>query len=234
MGVKERREREKSDTRTKILDAARELFVTEGYEGVSMRRVADKIEYSPTAIYVHFADKQQLFRELCHQDYARLADVFQSSVISTEPIERLRQIGGIYIDFGTRFPNHYKFMFMTTHPMQELDRVDREMHGNPEKDAYAFLKWAVQQAIDAGCFREGLCDAELISQTLWSAVHGVISLEIAKGCDAWVEWRPLRDRAAIMLDVTLRGMLREDFLQEGSSPAASRSTNARTKKREKK
>ena len=59
MGVKERREREKSETRDKILDAARELFVTEGYEGVSMRRVADKIEYSPTAIYVHFADKKR-------------------------------------------------------------------------------------------------------------------------------------------------------------------------------
>ena len=57
MGVKERREREKSETRDKILDAARELFVTEGYEGVSMRKVAQKIEYSPTAIYVHFPDK---------------------------------------------------------------------------------------------------------------------------------------------------------------------------------
>ncbi len=63
MGVKERREREKSETRDKILDAARELFVTEGYEGVSMRKVAEKIEYSPTAIYVHFADKNELFHE---------------------------------------------------------------------------------------------------------------------------------------------------------------------------
>jgi AcrR family transcriptional regulator len=208
MGVKERRERERSETRDKILDAARELFVTEGYEGVSMRRVADKIEYSPTAIYVHFADKEELFRELCHQDYARLAEVFQSSVMSTDPIERLTQIGAIYIDFGKRYPNHYKFMFMTPHPAQELDDEDREMHGNPEKDAYAFLKWAVQQAIDAGCFREELRDAELISQTLWAAVHGVISLEIAKGCDAWVDWRPIAERAQLMLDITLRGLVR--------------------------
>ena len=210
MGVKERREREKSETRDKILDAARELFVTEGYEGVSMRRVAEKIEYSPTAIYVHFADKNELFRELCHQDYARLAEVFQSSVMSTDPIERIKQIGAIYIDFGTRFPNHYKFMFMTTHPAQEMDDVDREMHGNPEMDAYAFLKWAVQQAIDAGCFREEVRDAEMISQTLWASVHGVISLEIAKGCDAWVEWRPLQDRAQMMIDITFRGLVKED------------------------
>src|SRR6201984_2369836 len=111
MGVKERRERERVETRDKILDAARELVVTEGNEGVSMRRVAEKIEYSPTAIYLHFADKEELFRELCHQDFARLAEVFQGSVMSTDPIERLKQTGAIYIEFGTRYPNHYKFMF---------------------------------------------------------------------------------------------------------------------------
>ncbi len=210
MGVKERREREKSETRDKILDAARELFVTEGYEGVSMRKVAERIEYSPTAIYVHFADKEELFRELCHQDYARLAQVFQSSAISSDPTERLRQIGAIYIDFGIRFPNHYKFMFMTPHPVHDFDDEDRDMRGNPEKDAYAFLKWAVQQAIDAGRFRQGFNDAELISQTLWASVHGVISLQIAKGGDPWVEWRPVQQRAEMMLDLTLRALVRPE------------------------
>jgi AcrR family transcriptional regulator len=209
MGTRERREREKSETRDKIVDAARELFVSEGYEGVSMRRVAEKIEYSPTAIYLHFADKEELFRELCHRDYARLAEVFQSSVMSSDPIERLKQIGAIYIDFGTHHPNHYKFMFMTPHPRHEFDDQDREMHGNPEKDAYAFLKWAVQQAIDAGRFRADVRDAEAVSQTLWAAVHGVISLEIAKGCDAWVQWRPMRDRAEMVLDVMLRGLVHD-------------------------
>ena len=209
MGVKERREREKSETRDKILDAARELFVTEGYEGVSMRRVAEKIEYSPTAIYVYFADKQELFHELCQQDYARLADVFQSSAMSSDPIERVKQIGRTYTEFGVRYPNHYRFMFMTPHPPHEPDEEDREVMGNPEVDAYAFLKWAVQRAIDAGRFREELQDAELISQTLWAAVHGVIALNIAKCSDPWVDWRPLQQRAEMMLDVTLRGLVRE-------------------------
>jgi AcrR family transcriptional regulator len=208
MGVKERRAREKSETRDKILDAARELFVTEGFEGVSMRRVAEKIEYSPTAIYVHFADKQELFHELCQQDYARLSEVFQSSEMSSDPVERLRQIGRTYIQFGVHYPNHYKFMFMTQHPIHEPDEEDREIMGNPEVDAYAFLKWAVQQAIDAGRFREELQDAELISQTLWASVHGVISLNIAKCSDPWVNWRPLQDRAEMMLDITLRGLVR--------------------------
>jgi AcrR family transcriptional regulator len=209
MGVKERREREKSETRDKILDAARELFLAEGYDGVSMRRVAEKIEYSPTAIYVHFADKQELFHELCQQDYARLAEVFQTSAMSSDPIERLKQIGGTYTEFGVRYPNHYEFMFMTTHPPHEPNEEDREIMGNPEVDAYAFLKWAVQQAIDAGCFRAELQDAELVSQTLWAGVHGVIALHIAKDCDTWVDWRPLQQRAEQMLDVILRGLVRQ-------------------------
>ena len=209
MGVKERREREKSETRDKILDAARELFVTEGYEGVSMRKVAEKIEYSPTAIYVHFADKNELFHELCREDFARLQDVVASEMPS-DPIERLRQIGRNYVQFGQRFPNHYVFMFMTPHPEHELDEEDREIAGNPEVDAYAFLKWAVQEAINAGCFREGVQDAELVSQTLWASVHGVVSLDLAKGKDPWVDWRPLRARAEMMLDVSLRGLLRQD------------------------
>jgi hypothetical protein len=98
---------------------------------------------------------------------------------------------------------------MTPHPPHEPDEEDREVMGNPEVDAYALLKWAVQQAIDAERFRPELQDAELISQTLWAAVHGVISLNIAKCSDPWVEWRPLQQRAQLMLDVTLRGMVRQ-------------------------
>ena len=208
MGVKERREREKSETRDKILDAARELFVTEGYEGVSMRRVAEKIEYSPTAIYVHFADKNELFHELCRQDFAHLQEVMTSADMPSDPVERLRQIGRNYVEFGARFPHHYVFMFMTPHPPHEPDEEDREIMGNPEMDAYALLKWAVQDAINAGCFLDEVQDAELVSQTLWAAMHGVISLQIAKCKDPWVEWRPLQDRVEMMLDVLLRGLLR--------------------------
>jgi AcrR family transcriptional regulator len=208
MGVQERRLRERSETRDKILDAARELFITEGYDGVSMRKVAERIEYSPTAIYVHFADKQQLFKELCMEDFGKLAESFQSSA-AFDPIERLKQIGHTYIRFGVEYPNHYKLMFMTAHPAQEPNEDEREIMGNPEMDAYAFLRLTVQQAIDKGLLREGLTDAELVSQTLWAGVHGVISLQIAKGCDFWVDWRSIEQRADLMLDGILRGILRE-------------------------
>jgi len=211
MGVLERRAREKSETRDKILDAARELFITHGYEGVSMRKVAEKIEYSPTAIYVHFADKEDLFHQLCQEDFARLAQVFQNSAMSPDPLIRVQEIGRVYVEFGIRYPNHYKLMFMTPHPAGQLDEQDHEVKGNPESDAYALLKHTVQQAIAQGKFREELADADLISQTLWAAVHGVISLQIAKCNDsAWVDWRPMEERTTVMLDAILRGLLKRE------------------------
>jgi AcrR family transcriptional regulator len=210
MGVRERRERVKSETRDKILDAARELFISHGYEGVTMRKVAEKIEYSPTAIYVHFADKEDLFHQLCNEDFERLAEVFQSSTMPLDPLERLREIGRLYVEFGVRYPNHYKLMFMTPHPPAELDDQDREIKGNPESDAYAFLKVTVQEAIAAGKIRQEKADAELICQTVWAAVHGVISLQIAKCNDGWVDWCPMEERVSLMLDVILRGLAKEE------------------------
>ena len=210
MGVKERRVREKLETRDLILDAARELFITEGYEGVSMRKVAEKIEYSPTAIYLHFKDKEDLFRELCHEDFGRLADQLNVLAQHPDPVERLKRIGLAYIEFGIRYPNHYKLMFMTPHPLAELDDQDREIQGNPESDAYAFLRVTVQQAIAAGRIREELADVDLICQTVWAAVHGVISLQIAKCNDGWVDWRPMEERTSLMLDTILRGLVKEE------------------------
>jgi AcrR family transcriptional regulator len=207
MGTKERRERERSETRDLILEAARELFLTEGYEGVTMRQVADKIEYSPTAIYVHFADKEALFRELCLQDLARLAVAFQGIEQQPDPVQRLRMIAQAYIQFGLQYPNHYKLLFMTPHIFNGPTEADREVMGNPERDAYAFLKQTVQEAIRCDVFREGLDDAELVSQTLWAAVHGVISLQIAKHDDYWVAWHPLERRAEAMLNAVFYGML---------------------------
>ncbi len=209
MGVKERREREKSEVRDKILDAARELFISEGYEGVSMRSVAEKIEYSATAIYAYFADKEELFRELCYEDFGRLAEVFTSAALPSDPVEKLRFIGKTYADFGFQFPNHYKLMFMTAHPHAELDERDQEIRGNPESDAYAFLRLTVVEALASGCFRDEVNNPDLIAQTLWAGIHGVISLNIAKSHDGWVDWRPLNERVDLMLDVTLRGLLKE-------------------------
>jgi AcrR family transcriptional regulator len=209
MGVQERRERERIETREKILDAARELFIAEGYDGVSMRKVAEKIEYSPTAIYVHFNDKEQLFLELCHSDFRRLAESFAVFAQTPDPVERLRRIGHAYIDFGLKNPNHYRLMFMTAHPQVPEEAKEEMGKGNPEEDAYAFLRKTVEEALAAGLFREELKDANLLAQTLWAGAHGVVSLQVAKGLDDWVPWRSMKKRADLMLDGLLEGLLKK-------------------------
>jgi len=208
MGVKERRERERMETREKIIDAARELFISEGYDGVSMRKIADKIEYSPTAIYVHFADKDELFREVCHADFRRLAQSFLAIGKIPDPIERMRKIGHAYIEFGLKNPNHYRTMFMVPHPPEAESDLESQGKGNPEEDAYEFLRATVTEAMKAGAFRDDLKDADLVSQTMWAGVHGVISLQIAKSEDPWVPWRSLKKRSEAMLDALLRGLLK--------------------------
>src|SRR5689334_7956418 len=100
MGPKDRRTREKEELRDKILDAARELFVGEGYERVTMRKIAERIEYSPTAIYLHFPDKLAVMRALCDRDFLSLAKQFQKIAKEKDPIERLRRVGRAYTAFA--------------------------------------------------------------------------------------------------------------------------------------
>ena len=113
MGIEERRRRERDEVREKILDGARDLFVECGYEGVTMRKVAERIEYSPTTIYLYFADKEALFRELCSTDFRRLAVHFQSVALIPDPIERLRACGRLYAQFGIEHPPHHAPLFRT-------------------------------------------------------------------------------------------------------------------------
>src|SRR4051794_32343862 len=115
MGSADRRLRERQALREQILDAARALFATEGYEAVTMRRIAERIEYSPTAIYLHFADKEALVRELCAHDFAVFAAQFAKLARVADPLERLRKSGHAYVDFAVRHPHHYRLLFMTPH-----------------------------------------------------------------------------------------------------------------------
>jgi AcrR family transcriptional regulator len=208
MGVAERRERERQEIREKILDAARELFAEMGYEAVTMRRIAEKIEYSPTAIYFHFQDKTALLRALCDEDFGALARHFQSIARIADPIERLRNIGAAYVEFGLAHPNPYRFMFMTPRPPMSPEESALE-RGNPEQDAYAFLKATIEEGLAQKRFRPELGDAELLSQVVWEAVHGVISLQIAKCNDGWINWKPVRESAALVVEALIRGLTGE-------------------------
>lgn len=203
MGTKERRERERLETRDKILEAAREMFATQGIEATTMRAIAQRIEYTPTAIYHHFKDKDALIIELCHGDFARLGRQFTQMERIEDPVERLRRIGMAYVEFAIHNPHHYQIMFMTRTPVHE--HPDK----NPEEDAYGFLLATVEDGLAAGRFRPELTDAHELAQMTWSSVHGIISLQIAKCHDPWVDWRDLRKTAQAIIDALIRGILRE-------------------------
>jgi AcrR family transcriptional regulator len=210
MGSQERREREREQVRVKIMDAARELFAKEGVEAVSMRKIAQAIEYSPTAIYLHFADKDALLGELCAHDFGSLAQAFNQAAAVKDPIERVRALGLRFMQFGVKYPNHFRFMFMTpTKAKQELDEEMLGRRGDPEQDAYARLLMAVREAMAAGRFRKDLKDPNLVAQTFAAAVHGVVALHIGMGNDPWIEWTSLEKRMATMADSIINGMVSE-------------------------
>jgi AcrR family transcriptional regulator len=208
MGTKERRERERHDTRERILAAAREMFATEGYEAVTMRAIANRIEYTPTALYHHFPSKQALVTELCERDFAAMAKVFATAAAITDPVERMYAIGRAYVSFAEEHPSQYRFMFMTVLP--ELEHapgyIDRAKL-SPEHNAYLFLRDACQSAIDAGRLRPEYSDADLVAQIVWSSVHGLVSLRITKTHDDWIPWRGLRESAEVAMHSHMQGML---------------------------
>src|SRR5437667_7503849 len=116
MGVKERRARQKKFLRQEILDAASELFVRDGYENVSMRRIADKIEYSPTTIYIYFKDKAELLEQVCKETFGRLVQRLSKIMEQPgDPVERLKRGLIAYIEFGLANPDRKSTRLNSSH-----------------------------------------------------------------------------------------------------------------------
>lgn len=186
MGAKTRREKQKENLRQEILDAARELFAKEGYESVSMRKIAEKIDYSPTTIYLHFEDKADLLFHICEETFAKLMKVDQKVLAEdTDPLTKVKKIGRAYVDFGLKHPYHYQLTFMVpreyTHKMSPED-YQKEGLGFR---AFDVVKSCVEECIKKGIFRK--IDANVASQVLWAGVHGITSLLIAKTLFPWVD-----------------------------------------------
>lgn len=209
MGSKERRVREKEGTRQRILDAARELFVENGYEGLTMRKLADRIEYSPTAIYVHFADKQALMRELSLCDFQQFTEAFLAVPASPDPLARLMQLGQTLVRFSMEHRNQYRLLFMTERPEPDADTLAAK----PEIDAYRLLLGAVQGARAAGLLHTSW-DPDIIAQTLWGSLHGLVALHLVMPTKGRVEMRPLDELTQTAMRLLLAGFRQPD-VREG-------------------
>lgn len=207
MSIAERRERDRLKVRNKILDAARELFAAEGYDAVTMRRIAEVIEYSATTIYLHFKDKDALIRELCRVDSLSLAQAFQAVAGEPEPLKRLLKIGMAYVEFGVSHPNHYRLMFMSNRK-NDAEQLVEMGHGSPETDGYVLLMNTLNEAIAQQLLMAEFTDAHLLAQAFWACTHGVVAIHITLYGDPWIEWRSVEQTAAMAINTMIRGMTR--------------------------
>jgi AcrR family transcriptional regulator len=166
------RQRYRDALRRSILDAAREAFVRHGYDGVTMRMLAEKLGCSHANLYLHFKDKEALFDCLVAESLQQFADGLRKvpeSARRGDPVEFLRMTGRAYVEFGAANASVYQFAFSLRRP----ENRPRKLHFTYER-----LRSAVQRCIDEKRFRR--MDVEVASQALWAAAHGITSLLILR------------------------------------------------------
>jgi len=178
MTISNRKERQKEELKAKILQAAKALFMQKGFEDTSIRNIAEKIEYSPTTIYLYFKDKDDIFFELHKEGFILLNQYFRPLSHVSNPFERLKAINKAYINFALENGELYDLMFIIRSPINSIDKGDSKWEEGDR--AFAFLVNTIQECLDKGYF-PGM-QPEVLAFTVWSMVHGIVSLEIRNRC----------------------------------------------------
>lgn len=187
--------------RDEILAAAERVFVEHGYEGATIRKIADEVGLSSTALYMHFPDKAAMLHEICKGTFEKLTR-FQSELIDADmpPELRLRRVLEAYVTFGFEHPNAYRLTYLTRPPEA------REGVQSAAQEVGISLFQAFQTVVDevhaAGRLK---VEPRAAAQLLWAGGHGVVSLWITKPYFDWV------DRDALvqaMLDTLFDGLIR--------------------------
>lgn len=193
-----RRERLKQELRDEILAAAREMFVRDGYESVSMRKIGERVRVAPGTIYNYFEDKDAILAAICEETFARLDKRMEALANdhSGEPLERLRRGGRMYIQFGLDHPQHYFLTFALSKPAPKKDSVLAAGLRSFEN-----MRACVRACTEAGLTRSA--DVEEIAQSLWATVHGVVMLLIGKPDFPFIEQNRLIDS---VLDIAIEGI----------------------------
>lgn len=177
VGIIERKEREKTEMRRRIVDVAVKMIVEEGYEKVSIRNIADKIEYSPATIYLYYKDKDQLLYDVQSDAFATLASEFQTKINADAPFQRLEQLARAYIEFSRDHPELYDLMFIIKAPMNALVEEEKWNNGDPAYDALHHL---MQECIEKKVVK--FKDATIATLSVWGFAHGLISLHLRGRC----------------------------------------------------
>jgi AcrR family transcriptional regulator len=198
MGIAERREREKEALRTRIVEAARDIVSERGLDGLSMRGIAERIEYSPATIYLYFRDKEDLLGEVIEAGFARMGEYIEEEMgrLAGErnPALEHRALGRAYARFGLENTAYFRVMFeLPTVPQLECATQCDGGHptGVPE-GSWEYVVGTVRRAMDAGLFAAG--DPLKATTIAWGLIHGLTSLylsghlsEVATSHEAFLE-----------------------------------------------
>jgi AcrR family transcriptional regulator len=202
MGIPERKARHRSDLRRRILAEAERLFVRDGYENVSMRKIAARIEYSPTTIYRVFRDKAEVMEHLLAEGYQGVRRRYEAILADrpASPLETLRLILREYIAYGVGHPNHYRLYFATGELRASGGRLQMR-HGSTTYQVYQTWLERIDECKAAGLLPAR--DTLELFQLIWAAVHGLISLRIHH---PRFPWPPLEAHVAALLSLVEHGL----------------------------
>ncbi|MBI3209704.1 MAG: TetR/AcrR family transcriptional regulator [Candidatus Solibacter usitatus] len=210
MGISERRARDREMLRGKILDAAGQLFVREGVASVSLRKIADKIEYSPATIYLYFRDKNELFTSLCQETFVPLkAELERLEQEVSDPLQALRDGLRFYIEFGLEHPHHYVLTFCTPkREFKDLENAPNFQETNQTGlETFDCLRRSLVRCRDRGLLEFG--DLEATSQSVWMSIHGTTSLLISAHGNPHFPWVEKETLIRTSIDLVMRGLRKE-------------------------
>lgn len=183
MGIAERREREKEALRTSIVEAARDIVSEVGLDALSMRAIAERIEYSPATIYLYFRDKEELLLEVVRAGFQRMAEGVQREMAEAkpngDPLLQHRCLGRAYAKFALENTAYFRVMFElpAVAQMECPSECAPDVHQFHDENAWEALVSTVQGAIEAGLFSiENAQEGAVIS---WGLIHGLTSLYLS-------------------------------------------------------
>ena len=177
MGIAERKEKQKQDIRKAILDASMKLFTEQGFENVTIRKIADLIEYSPTTVYLYFKDKNEILFNLHELGFQKMAEYHTELWTIKNPLVRLHKMGEQYIRFGIENPEFYDLMFILQAPMEALQTMENCTWTSGDQ-ALGKLKEILQECMDKNLIEKG--DVDAMTMAVWGIVHGMVALAIRK------------------------------------------------------
>ncbi|MFO1080659.1 MAG: TetR/AcrR family transcriptional regulator [Reyranellaceae bacterium] len=196
--------------REEILQAAKELFLEEGYEATTIRRIADRVGISAPALYLYFRDKEALLLALCDQTFDHLVGaVDEIDKTVPDPLEKIRRFGEAYIRFGLTHPDEYRLVFLSGNIPESIRNVGhRAAIDDPNrpgvKGAIVFGRLvSILAAAEAGGLRLNY-PPDTCAELCWMGVHGLVSALILKPDFPWSD-RELLIRG--MLEIQMAGMV---------------------------